>query len=190
MRISKYICIRYAYFSSFQTFVFAHYAHKPKHISECKKNPNGQLYSKSIHKYFLSIRILGRRTASAEATSVPLSSLSVLPSPLVGWIVRDKGEHHSDNYHGSCPSKFTMSTLYTLSLYCRVQVLEEWFMNTALINISTNFGQVWKRRVLWLVLQVPIQQGRHPRPRVWGHRYQRGVTGIINFLATLSALFV
>ena len=41
--------------------------------------------------------------------------------------------------------------------------------------------------MLWLVLQVPIQQGRHPRPRVWGHRYQRGVTGIINFLATLSA---
>ena len=155
------------------------------------KNPNGRLYSKSIHKYFLSIRILGRRTASAEATSVPLSSLSVLLSPLAGWIVRDKGEHHSDNYHGSCPSKFTMSTLYTLSLYCRVQVLEEWFMNTALINISTNFGQVWKRRVLWLVLQVPVQQGRHPRPRVWGHRYQRGVTGIINFLASLSdsALF-
>ena len=41
--------------------------------------------------------------------------------------------------------------------------------------------------MLWLVLQVPIQQGRHPPPRVWGHRYQRGVTGIINFLATLSA---
>ena len=78
-----------------------------------------------IHKYFLPVRILGRLTASAEATSVPLSSLSVLPSPLAGWIVRDKGEHHSDNYHGSCPSKFTMSTLYTLSLYCRVQVLEE-----------------------------------------------------------------
>ena len=100
------------------------------------KNPNGRLYSKSIHKYFLSIRILGRRTASAEATSVPLSSLSVLPSPLAGWIVRDKGEHHSDNYHGSCPSKFTMSTLYTLSLCCHVQVLfwlQEWFMNTPLM---------------------------------------------------------
>ena len=88
-----------------------------------KKNVNGRLYLKSILKYFLSIRILGRLTASAEVTSVPLSSLSVLPSQRAGWIVRDKGEYHSDNYHGSCPSQFTMSTLYTLSLCCRVQVL-------------------------------------------------------------------
>ena len=101
-----------------------------------QKNPNGQLYSKSIHKYFLSIRILGRRTASAEATSVPLSSLSVLPSPLAGWIVRDKGEHHSDNYHGSCPSKFTMSTLCTLSLCCRVQVLARRVIYEHTSNVS------------------------------------------------------
>ena len=48
-----------------------------------------------IHKYFLPVRILGRLTVSAEATSVPLSSLSVLLSPLAGWIVRDKGEQCS-----------------------------------------------------------------------------------------------
>ena len=103
--------------------VYVHHVHKPKHIFEWQKNVNGRLYLKSILKYFLSIRILGRLTASAEATSVPLSSLSVLPSPLAGWTVRDKGEHHSDNYHRPSPSQFTMSTLCTLPLSCGVQVL-------------------------------------------------------------------
>ena len=131
---SEYICsfclfeytdihIHKAFFPISKHLVYVHHVHKPKHIFEWQKKCEWPTLFQINPQVFLSIRILGRLTASAEATSVPLSSRSVLPSPLAGWIVRDKGEHHSDNYHRSSPSQFTMSTLCTLSLSCGVQVL-------------------------------------------------------------------